>query len=164
MKITSLASPSFQKAMRYLMYNLCLKEASNNNPLDLKVCSRSMDKRSNWNPGVVQKLLKVLKSPKHSLQTHGWCFNLAKFTIYPWPVIFWVAWWCVRCEPHVWPFVWDSPILKYIANTQIHSLHSWWSLIRCDQTVFKGKSAHFPIMVSPASKAWSWSADNTVQC
>ena len=81
MKIISLVSPSFRSPWGIIWYNLCLKEDTNENPLNLKVGLRSTCKDkcgSNWNPSVhvvQQHHVKITST----LRTNGWCFNIAQF-------------------------------------------------------------------------------------
>ena len=65
---------------------LRLREDRGENPLDLKVCLRSMDEAENRNRGVVQKRSVEWKSPPDSgtvdSDWYGLCSNLAQFTLH----------------------------------------------------------------------------------
>ena len=64
------------------------------NPLDQKVCLRSMDKHSIWNPGVVRKLSVMKISPTFT-ENSQLVLQSSKIYSLSFPGTFCVAWWSV---------------------------------------------------------------------
>ena len=135
---------------------LRLREDRGENPLGLKVCSRSTDEAENQNRGVVQRRSAVWKSPPDSgtvdSDWYGLCFNLAQFTLhYSWHVLGCVNFVLISpdmfvCIPHVYH------TRERESNVQVYAMETPRELLKCIRNVRKIKQ----LLCRSANLSFCW--------